>query len=350
MTITKRLFGKLPDKQDVIKYTLANENGIAVSIINYGGIVTSIITPNREGIFGDIVLGFDHIDGYISKEYKANCPYFGAIIGRFANRIAKGKFFINGIEYSLSINNGNNHLHGGNTGFDRVIWQVEELNKRDKQGLKLSYFSKDGEEGYPGNLLVSIFYMLTENNELMIEYTAETDWATPVALTNHSYFNLTAGKANNALGHIITINADKYLVIDEEFIPTGELRSVKGTPLNFKTPQTIGSRIEEVEGNGYAHTFVLNKKSDKPEWAAKVYSPISGREMEVYTTEPGLLLYSGNFLNGSLTGKKGEVYSQYYGIALETQHFPDSPNHPEFPSTILNPGEKFMSSTIYKFY
>lgn len=348
MAIEKRSFGQTPDGQEITEYTLSNESGVSVSVINYGGIVTSIITPDQEGNPGDVVLGFDDIDGYASEEYLASGPYFGALIGRYGNRIAEGKFTLEGEEYTLATNNGNNHLHGGDVGFDKVIWQVEEVDKEGAPALKLSYLSKDGEERYPGNLQVNVVYTLTDDNELKIDYEAETDKATPINLTNHSYFNLAAGEAENALGHILTINADKFTVVNEVLIPTGELRLVEETPMDFTEPQAIGSRIEKVEG-GYDHNYVLNKDGDGMTLAATVYDPLSGREMEVRTTEPGVQFYSGNFLDGSFTRKEGQVYNKHYGFCLETQHFPDSPNQPDFPSTILNPGETYTSSTIYKF-
>ncbi|QMU26766.1 aldose epimerase family protein [Adhaeribacter radiodurans] len=338
----KEVFGKTPEGTEVNLYTLTNQNGITVQIINYGAIITSIITPDRNGQAGDVVLGFDNL-----KDYLAEHPYFGAVAGRCANRIAKGKFTLNGKEYTLAINNGPNHLHGGLKGFDKKVWEATEIPTQN--ALKLTYTSKDGEEGYPGNLTVSVTYTLTNENELKIDYEATTDKATPINLTNHSYFNLAAGQAEDVLNHEVVIYADRYTIVDEDLIPTGELPLVAGTAMDFSVPHTIGSRISQVAGNGYDHNYVLNNSQNgKLGLAAVVHEPQTDRVMEVYTTQPGVQFYSGNFLNGSLTGK-GHVYKKHYGFCLETQHFPDSPNQPEFPSAILNPGETFQQSTIYKF-
>jgi aldose 1-epimerase len=340
MNVTKEVFGKTGDGTEVYLYTLTNDNGMTVKITNYGAIITSIITKDKEGNPGDVALGFDNLEGYLNEH-----PFFGAVAGRYANRIKKGKFTLDGKEYTLATNNGPNHLHGGNKGFDKVVWTPEEVNN----GLKLTYVSKDGEEGYPGNLTSTVTYVLNDNNELRISYTAQTDKATPVNLTNHSYFNLAAGKAKNALDHVIFINADAYTVVDQTMIPTGELRPVKGTPFDFTTPKSIGARIEQT-GGGYDHNFVLTKKTPgEMSLAATVYEPTSGRVMEVYTTQPGVQFYAGNFLTGSLTGKGGVQYVKRYGFCLETQHFPDSPNQPKFPNTILRPGEQYKQATMYKF-
>jgi aldose 1-epimerase len=340
MNVTKEVFGKTGDGTEVYLYTLTNDNGMTVKITNYGAIITSIITKDKNGNPGDVVLGFDSLGGYL-KEH----PFFGAVAGRYANRIKKGRFTLEGKEYKLATNNGPNHLHGGIKGFDKVVWTPEEVNN----GLKLTYISKDGEEGYPGNVTATVTYVLNDNNELRMSYTAETDKPTPLNLTNHSYFNLAAGEAKNALDHVMFLQADAYTVVDETMIPTGELRPVKGTPFDFTTPQAIGTRIEKT-GGGYDHNFVLTKKTPgEMSLAATVYEPISGRVMEVYTTQPGVQFYAGNFLNGSLTGKGGVQYVKRYGFCLETQHFPDSPNQPKFPNTILRPGEKYNQATIYKF-
>ena len=336
------VFGKTKEGIEVQLFTLTNQNGITVKITNYGAIVTSIVTPDKNGNAGDVVLGFDHLDGYLEEH-----PYFGVVAGRCANRIARGKFTLDGKEYTLAINNGPNHLHGGIKGFDKQVWSVVETGP-EQNSLKLTYLSQDGEEGYPGNLTSSVTYTLTNDNELKIDYEATTDKATPINLTNHSYFNLAAGLAEKALNHQLTINADRYTVVDETSIPTGELRPVAGTEMDFTTPHTIGERITEVAG-GYDHNYVLNSKDGDMGLAATVYEPVSGRVMETYTTQPGMQFYSGNFLDGSLTGKNGVVYHKHYGFCLETQHFPDSPNHPEFPNAILQPGETFKQSTIYKF-
>jgi aldose 1-epimerase len=339
----KEAFGQTAEGIPVDLYTLTNGKGMTVKITNYGGIVTSIVVPDSAGNPGDVVLGFDSLSGYL-KEH----PFFGALVGRYGNRIAKGRFKLDGKEYKLATNNGPNHLHGGIKGFDKVVWQAEEVNNGQEPGLKLTYLSKDGEEGYPGNLSVTVVYTLTQNNELKIDYTATTDKATPVNLTNHSYFNLAAGKAENALQHQITINADRYTVVDATLIPTGELRPVKGTPFDFNTPHTIGERIANVEG-GYDHNFVLSAAQGSSAPVVRVSEPTSGRVMEVYTDQPGVQFYSGNFLDGSLTGKGGTKYVKHYGFCLETQHFPDSPNQPKFPSTILKPGETYHTVTTYKF-
>ncbi|MGV3588480.1 MAG: aldose epimerase family protein [Adhaeribacter sp.] len=346
MSIQKESFGKTKDGTEVQLYTLRNENGVQVKITNYGGIVTSLITPDKNGKPGDVVLGFDSVAGYQSDAYLKSGPYFGALIGRYGNRIAKGQFTLDGKTYTLAKNNGANHLHGGVKGFDKVVWQAEEV--AGQQALKLTYVSKDGEEGYPGTLTTHVTYTLTPDNELRIDYEATTDKATPVNLTNHSYFNLAAGQAEDALQHILTINADRYTVVDASLIPTGELRSVKGTVMGFTEPTAIGARIAQVEG-GYDHNYVLSNTDGSMKQAATVYEPTSGRFMEVSTTEPGIQFYSGNFLDGSLTGKNNTAYKKHYGFCLETQHFPDSPNQPSFPSTILKPGDTYKTSTIYKF-
>ncbi|WP_156126490.1 aldose epimerase family protein [Hymenobacter sp. DG25B] len=338
-------FGKTQDGQEVQLYTLTNAHGVQVSITNYGGIITSLLVPDKDGKLGDVVLGFDNVSGYQSPAYLKAGPYFGALIGRYGNRIAQGKFTLDGKAYSLAQNNGANTLHGGKQGFDKVLWQAQPGSSADGQTLQLTYLSKDGEEGYPGNLTVTVVYTLTPDDALKIDYTATTDKATPVNLTNHAYFNLGSGK--DILGHVVTIPADRYTVVDAGLIPTGELRAVKGTPFDFTTPHAIGERIGQVPG-GYDHNWVLNETTGMHA-AATVYEPTSGRTMEVRTTEPGLQFYTGNFLDGTLKGKGGKVYGQHAGFCLETQHFPDSPNQPKFPSTILKPGQTLQSSTTYQF-
>ena len=345
--IKKQAFGKTADQKTVDIYTLTNANGVEARIMTYGGAVVSLKVPDRNGKLGDVVLGYDRLDGYLK-----NNPYFGSIIGRYGNRIARGRFSLNGREYKLAQNNGENHLHGGIKGFDKVIWKAGEVNSKDGVGLKLTYISKDGEEGYPGNLSVTVTYTLTNNNELMIDYSATTDKETIVNLTHHSYFNL-AGEGS-ILNHELMINADRFTPVDQGLIPTGELRSVKRTPMDFTQATTIGARIDQpdeqlIAGRGYDHNWVLNRSDNGLTLAARVYEPVTGRVMEVYTTEPGLQFYSGNFLDGSITGKGGQVYHRRYGFCLETQHFPDSPNKPNFPSTVLKPGEKYSTRTIYKF-
>ncbi|MCB2379056.1 galactose mutarotase [Hymenobacter sp. BT635] len=342
---TTASFGKTQDGTEVQLYTLTNAHGLKVSITNYGGTVTSLLVPDKSGQLGDVVLGFDNVSGYQSPEYQKSGPYFGALIGRFGNRIKGGKFTLDGKEYTLAKNNGENTLHGGKKGFDKVVWQAEPGTSADGQTLTLKYLSKDGEEGYPGNLNVTVVYTLTSNDALKIDYSATTDKATPVNLTNHAYFNLSGGK--DVLGHEVTIPADRYNVVDAGLIPTGELRPVKGTPFDFTTPHTIGERIAQVPG-GYDHNWILNQTAGMHA-AATVYEPTTGRTMEVTTTEPGLQFYTGNFLDGTLTGKGGTVYGKHAGFCMETQHFPDSPNQPKFPSTTLNPGQTLQSTTTYTF-
>ena len=325
------------------KYTLKNAQGMQVDFINYGGIITSIKVPDKEGNFSDVVLGFDNLEDY-TKEH----PYFGALIGRYGNRIAKGKFKLDDETYTLAVNNGPNHLHGGIKGFDRKFWNVEESSQANS--FLLSYLSADGEEGYPGTLSVEVIYTLTDDNEIKIDYSATSDKATPVNLTNHSYFNLTGDNNSPILGHEVMINADQYTVVDKDLTPTGQLQHVKGSEMDFTTPKNIGQDILKVkEGGGYDHNYVLRDWNGSLKQAATLYEPVSGRMIEVLTTEPGLQFYSGNFLDGTLLGKDNDVYQKHDGLCLETQHFPDSPNHHDFPSTILKPGEEYSSTTVYKF-
>jgi aldose 1-epimerase len=343
MSIIKKAFGKTNDGKNVDLYTLTNTNGLKTEIMNYGGIVKTLYVPDRNGNLDDIVLGYDTLDEYI----KDNSPYFGALIGRCGNRIAKGKFTLNGVEYKLATNNGQNHLHGGIKGFDKVVWNAQPLEQDDGPALKLSYLSKDGEEGYPGNLNCTIIYSLTNNNELKISYEAKTDKTTIVNLTHHSYFNLASHGSGDILAHQLMINADRFTAVDEELMPTGEIKPVKGTPMDFTKPTAIGSRINKVKG-GYDHNYVLNSSDGSLALAASVYEPESGRVMEIFTTEPGVQFYAGNFLDGSIEGK-GAVYNKHNGFCLETQHYPDAPNKPAFPSIVLRPGAKYTHLTVHKF-
>lgn len=340
-TMTSREFGNY-DGKPVTEYTLKNSSGMQVSILNYGGTVTRIIVPDKNGNMGDVVFGFDSFDGYLQK----NEPYFGALIGRFANRIANAKFSLDGRTYTLAANNNGNSLHGGNKGFDKVLWTAQKLSD---SSLKLNYQSKDGEEGYPGNVDVEVIYTLSSDNSLKLDYTATTDKATPINLTNHSYFNLSAGKDSTILNHELQLNAEKYTPVNDKLIPTGEIAEVKNTPMDFKQPKTIGRDIEKVKG-GYDHNWVLDRNGNGLEKAATLYEPNSGRFMEVFTTQPGIQFYSGNFLDGTLQyTKKGQKYVQHGALCLETQHYPDSPNRPAFPNTILKPGEVYRQTTVYKF-
>jgi aldose 1-epimerase len=349
MDVTVESFGKTPEGQQVRLYTLTNAHGLKARVMTYGAIVVSLEVPDKSGKMGDIVLGYDNLDSYVK-----NSPYFGAIVGRYGNRIGKGRFTLDGITYDkLAINNGENHLHGGIKGFDKVVWTDEPVRRSNAVGVKLSYLSKDGEEGYPGNLQATVTYTLTNDNELRIDYLATTDKATPVNLTHHGYWNLTGGQ-RDILGHVLTLNADQCTPVDKGLIPTGDLLPVKGTVMDFTKPTPIGARIEsDFEqlkfGGGYDHNWVLNKGGKDMTLAARVYEPTSGRVMEVYTKEPGIQFYSGNFLDGTITGKGGTVYQHRWGLCLETQHYPDSPNKPNFPSTILRPGQKYETATVYRF-
>jgi aldose 1-epimerase len=342
MDIKKEPFGTAPDGQEVSLYTLTNAKGMTVKITNYGAIVTSIITPDRDGNMGEVALGFDKVDGYVPND-----PHFGGIVGRYANRIAKGKFTLDGNTYTLATNNAPNHLHGGNTGFDRVVWIAEEVPAEN--AIRLTYVSRDGEEGYPGNLRAVVTYTLTSDNELKIDYEASTDKPTPVNLTNHSYFNLSAGKEKDILNHVVTIHADQFTATDETLIPTGELKSVQGTPYDFTSPQPVGTRINNLQGYGYDLNYVVRNGGDALTHAATVEEPTTGRVMEVHTTQPGIQLYTAYHLDGSLTGHNNTKYNRYAGLCLEAQHFPDSPNQESFPSSIIRPGEKYSETTVYKF-
>ena len=342
MSIEKKAFGKTEDGKEVDLYTLTNDNDLKAQITNYGGIVTSLQVPDRDGNLGDIVSGYDSLEEYIK-----NNPYFGALIGRCGNRISKGKFTLNGVEYTLATNQDANHLHGGIKGFDKMVWDAEEMQTDEGPALKLTYLSKDGEEGYPGNLSCTVIYTLTNNDELKVSYKAETDKDTVVNLTHHSYFNLGGHDSGDTLGHELMINADNYTAVDEELIPTGQIKPVKDTPMDFTKPTAIGARIDQVEG-GYDHNYVLNSSDGSLALAASVYEPKTGRVMEISTTEPGIQFYSGNFLDGSIKGKDA-VYNKHSAFCLETQHFPDAPNKPDFPSIVLRPGEKYTHLTVHKF-
>jgi aldose 1-epimerase len=347
--IKPEAFHRTIDGSQVDLYTLKNSNGLAATITNYGGIVVSLTVPDKNGKLGDVVLGYDTLNDYIGST-----PYFGALIGRYGNRIAKGKFTIDGVAYQLAQNNDSNALHGGRRGFDKAVWQAEKADTSDGPALKLTYTSKDGEEDYPGTLRCEVTYTLTNKNELKIEYSAETDKPTFVNLTHHSYFNLKDGGASDILGHELMIKASKFTPVDKGLIPTGELKPVAGTPFDFNKPTAIGARVENDDeqlkfGKGYDHNWVLDRQGKDLELVASVYEPTSGRFMEVLTTEPGLQFYCGNFLDGTNIGKGGVAYQHRTGLCLETQHFPDSPNHPDFPTTELKPGEKYTQTTVYRF-
>jgi len=342
-------FGKTADGKAIDLYTLTNASGVQTAITNYGAIVVSVKVPDRQGKLADVVLGFDALKGYLAKH-----PYFGAIVGRYGNRIANGKFTLDGKQYTLAQNDGQQHLHGGVRGFDKAVWNVLSVSSTKEPSLVLQYVSKDGEEGYPGNLTVTVTYTLTDANELKIDYLATTDKPTVLNPTNHTYFNLAGAGVGDILGHQVTIAADRFTPVGKTLIPTGALRPVADTPFDFTKPTVIGARINQDNeqlkfGRGYDHNWVLNKNDDALTLAAKVVEPTSGRVLEVFTTQPGLQFYTGNFLDGSDVGKGGKSYKHRYGFTLETQHFPDSPNQPNFPSTVLKPGEECRSTTMYKF-
>lgn len=348
LSVSQTSFGKTPDGLAAELFTLTNAQGMVVKITNFGGIITEIHVPDNHGVFANVNLGFDNLEDYLQKDM----PYFGALIGRFGNRIANGKFTLDGETYSLATNNGNNHLHGGLVGFDKVVWDAATFETTTSVGTTLKYLSVDGDQGYPGNLDVTVVYELTNNNEILVKYHAVTDKATPINLTQHAYFNL-AGKGD-VLDHDVMINADRFTAINDEAIPTGELPLVENTPFDFRAPHLIGERIhhdhEQLKnGNGYDHNFVLNKAHAKElSLAARVVEKKSGRVLEVFTQEPGVQFYSGNWMDGSLKGK-GWDYTRRSGFCLEPQHFPDSPNQPKFPNTILRPGEEYTSVMSYKF-
>jgi aldose 1-epimerase len=346
-SITKSDFGQAPDGQAVELYTLSNSKGMEAKITTYGGIVTSLEVPDKDGKLGDVVLGYDNLDGYLKSS-----PYFGALIGRYGNRIANGKFTLDGQTYTLATNNPPNTLHGGMKGFDKVVWTARALPSAHGPSLILAYVSPGGEEGFPGTLSVTAIYSVTEDNELRVDFSAATSDKTVVNLTHHSYFNLRG--SGDILNHIVTINADKFTPVDSTLIPTGELRPVAGTPFDFTTPHVISERINAADeqlkfAGGYDHNWVLNKPGGDLSLAATAYEVTSGRTLEVWTTSPGMQFYTGNFLDGSITGKGGWTYQYRDGFCFEPQCFPDSPNHPEFPSTVLNPGETYHNTIIYKF-
>ncbi len=345
--VQEKPFG-MQDGRSVTLYTLTNANGVEVDTMNYGGIILSIRVPDRKGQFADVVLGHEKLEGYVP-----NPPYIGAIVGRYANRIANGTFQLDGKTYTLPKNDGPNTLHGGtDKTFNKVVWDSEAL--KGKTGVAYAYLSKDGDDGFPGNLKLRVTYTLTDSNELVIDYEATTDKTTVLNLSQHSYFNLAGEGTGDILNHELMLNADRFTPVDKNLIPTGELRPVKGTPMDFTTPTKIGARIDDnyeqlVLGHGYDHNWVINRKGDGLILAARVYEPTSGRVLEVSTTQPGVQFYTGNFLDGTVIGKQGHVYKRRYGLCLETQHFPDSPNHLDFPSTVLKPGETFKSKTVFKF-
>jgi aldose 1-epimerase len=340
-------FGTAPDGAPVWLYTLRNKQGMEALILNYGGIIQSLQVPDRNGKIGDVVLGYDSLGGYLT-----NSPYFGAMIGRYGNRIARGHFTLDGVTYTLATNNYPNSLHGGVKGFDKVIWQAQPGTSSAGQTLELSYVSHDGEEGYPGTLTVKAVYTLTDDNSIRLDYTATTDKDTVVNLTQHSYFNL--AEQGDILSHVVYLNADAFTPVDSTLITTGELKPVEGTPFDFRTPTAIGARIGQDDeqlkfGKGYDHNWVVNHPAGELGLDARVTEPASGRVLEVWSTEPGLQFYSGNFLDGTITGKGGHVYQFRNGFAMEPQHYPDSPNHDNFPSVVLHPGDTYHNTIIYKF-
>jgi aldose 1-epimerase len=343
MFLSREPFGTTADGKAVESFTLRNDCNMTVQIITYGGIITSLRVPDRAGRLADVVLGFNTL-----PEYLAGHPFFGALVGRYGNRIAGARFTLNGREYRLAANDGANHLHGGLAGFDKKLWEAEPIRDEREVGVKLTYLSPDGEEGYPGNLAATVTYRLNGQNELSVHYEATTDRPTVVNLTQHTYFNLAGEGSGTILEHEMMIQADRVTAVGPDLIPTGELRPVAGTALDFRTPKAIGAEIAQVPG-GYDHNYVLNKDGREPSLAARVREPHSGRVLEVFTTEPGMQFYSANFLDGSLKGKAGAAYGEHSGFCLETQHFPDSPNQPAFPSTVLNPGETYRHLTIFKF-
>jgi aldose 1-epimerase len=345
---TRAPFGTV-DGKEVFLYTLRNKSGMEARITNYGGIVLSLLVPDKSNKPGDVVLGYDSLSSYLKAT-----PYFGAIVGRYGNRIGKARFTLDGKEYGLNANDGPNTLHGGPRGFDKVVWEADGTTPAAQPSLSLSYLSKDGEEGYPGSLKATVVYTLTDSNELRIDYTASTDKPTVLNLTHHSYFNLAGAGSGDILSHELMLNADRFTPIDSGLITTGDLKPVEGTPMDFRTPTAIGARIGVKDdqlrfGKGYDHNWVLNRTGEGLSLAARVSEKTSGRVMEVWTTEPGVQFYTGNFLDGTNIGKGGKAYAYRTGLCLETQHFPDSPNKPAFPTTVLRPGENFKSTTVYKF-
>lgn len=347
--LTQAPFDRTGDGQLVDQISLRNGNGIEMTVLTYGGVIVSLRTPDRTGTLDDIVLGFDDLKSYVDKS-----PYFGALIGRYGNRIAKGRFTLDGKTYALATNNGANHLHGGTKGWDKVVWAFEAFQNATGVGVILTHTSNDGDEGYPGTVKAKVTYTLTDKDQLIVDYEATTDKATIINLTQHSYFNLAGAKADDILGHELMLNAAQYTPVDDTLIPTGEIAPVDGTPFDFRKSTAIGARINEkneqlTRGKGYDHNFVLARTGTGLVEAARVVEPVTGRTMSIATTEPGIQFYSGNFLDGTLTGKGGRVYPQRSGFCLETQHYPDSPNHPNFPSTTLRPGETYKTQTIFTF-
>jgi aldose 1-epimerase len=347
--VTRAPFGQTPEGEVVESFTLTNAHGVELRAISYGGIIVSLRVPDRDGRLDDVVLGHDDLAGYLAKP-----SFFGALVGRYGNRIAGGRFTLDGRTYTLATNNGPNHLHGGVRGFDKRVWKAEPFERPGTAGLVLTRTSPDGEEGYPGNLAVRVTYTLTDRDEVGFEYFATTDKPTVVNLTQHSYFNLAGDGKRDVLGHELLIDADRFTPVDKTLIPTGVLAAVAGTPFDFRKPAAIGARIgaddEQIRnGGGYDHNFVLNGRGEGPTSVIRVFEPTTGRTMDIATTEPGVQFYSGNFLDGSVTGKAGHVYGKRYGFCLETQHFPDSPNHPGFPSTVLRPGKEYRSKTVLRF-
>lgn len=347
--IIKERFGKTPDGSRVDLYTLANDRGVQIKVTNYGGIIHSIISPDRYDQPANIVLGYDSLDEYLDQQL-----YFGCIVGRYANRIANSNFILNGNAYALNRNEGQNHLHGGISGFDKKIWQTTAVNVPEGSGLEFTGISADGEEGYPGRLTLTFCYILSDANELIIRYKAIADKPTIINLTQHSMFNLTGDMSQNILNHQLMLNAGRITPVNASLLPTGEMRDVAGTAFDFRQPVAIGARIKSDDiqlgyGNGYDHNWVLNNPDGSLTPAARVIEPTTGRILEAFTTEPGLQLYTGNYLDGSSIGKGGVAYNQYAGFALEAQHFPNSPNQPEFPTTVLNPGDTYSQTTVYKF-
>ena len=350
-SVTAKPFGKTADGKNVQLYTLTNKSGMQVAIATYGGTVIKLIVPDRSGQLGDVALGFSSIEPYTTDQYLKANPFFGALIGRYANRIAKGRFSLDGKTYKLSINNPPNTLHGGTKGFDKRLWSAEVLSQSPPT-VRFSRLSPDGEEQFPGNLKVAVTYTLTDRDELRIQYAAATDKPTVVNLTSHIYFNLAGAGNGDVLGHQIRLYARRFTPVDAKLIPTGEIKNVAGTPMDLRKWTTVGTKIQAVGGKpvGYDHNFVLDRYPvARPSLAAEVWEPNSGRLMKVYTDQPGIQFYTGNFLDGTLKGKGGKIYNQHDAFCLETQHFPDSPNHPDFPTTVLQPGDMFKSTTVYKF-
>lgn len=350
---SRAAFGRTADGRAAELFTLTNARGVEVRLTNYGGIITALRTPDRSGRFDDIALGYDSLSGYLR-----DTPYFGAIVGRYGNRIAKGKFTLDGTTYSLAVNNGPNALHGGLRGFDKVVWTAEPFRNSTGVGVMLDYTSANMEEGYPGTLRTRVVYTLTDDNRLIVDYHATTDKPTHVNLTQHSYWNLSGDGKRDILAHELTINADSMTPVDTTLIPTGQIAPVAGTPFDFRRSTPLGARIDQKQntqiryGGGYDHNFVLNRggaAADGLAHAARVFDPETGRTMDIFTTEPGIQFYTGNFLDGSITGKAGHIYHYRYGLALETQHYPDSPNRPNFPSTVLRPGQEYRSRTVFAF-